>query len=123
MTSLEVEHKYSLSPSKYLGCWNINKDIGKITFYLNSLWNSARRHSDVYEDDHMDLCIENFIEDVIYLDLIERVCLERAHEKIRMKGRTRCEPNCCVRRSVLMMLYPERWESIRQCNPINEKEK
>lgn len=119
---LEVEYRLSLNESKYPAYWTIKSDHGRITQYLPSHWNAARQHSDIFELDHPDEVMENFIEELIYSEITERICVERAHERIRMKGRTRCKPNCCVRRSALIMYNQDMWNTIRQYNPVNQEE-
>lgn len=122
MGRLDVEYRLSLNESKYPAYWNIHGDRGCITQYLPSHWNEARKHSDIFEHDHPDEVMENFIEELIYSEITERICIERAHERIRMKGRTRCKPNCCVRRAALMMYNPDYWNGIRARNPVNQPE-
>lgn len=120
-SSLNVEYGYSLKWAKYNAYWNIKRGSGKITFYLPRLWAHACDNSTFKEHDFPDECEENFIQDLIFADLTERICLERAHEKIRMKGRTRCEPNCCVRRAALKMYdpSPENWVWVDHNCPVN----
>jgi hypothetical protein len=119
---LDVDYRVSLNESKYPAYWNIKGDQGKITFYLPGHWDAARQHSDFFETDHPEEVLDNFIEELIYSEITERICIERAHEGIRMKGRTRCKPNCCVRRVADLMYYHDRphlWPRIRLFNPLN----
>lgn len=136
MGRLEVNYKISLREGKNAAHWNINKDSGTITFNLPILWNEAIETKDAERGytprenvKDWEMCpdyeeyVSEFIDLLTEVDLKERICLERAHEKIRMNGRTRCEPNCCVHRTTYMMMYndPEKWKAIRKLNPINEK--
>ena len=109
MTRLDVDYRYNITSSKYPAYWNINKDIGKITFHLGEIWDHSQNDltGDICDDP-----VDNFIDDLIYYDLSERICLERAHEKIKIKG-GRCKP-CCVQYPAQLMLYPFAWEIIMQ---------
>ena len=110
MTRLEVEYKYSLFKGKHPAYWNINKDEGRITFYLGEIWDVAQSHKkpDVEGWDEFD----SFIDDLLYYDLSERICLERAHEKIRLKG-GRCNP-CSVQYFSQLALYQHAWSEIQK---------
>jgi len=121
MSRLDVDYRLSLNySSKYVAYWNINKDFGRITFYLPNIWDIATDHSLFIEHDHPEECIENFIDFLILNELIERICLERAHQKIKLHGRTRCKPNCCVRRVALAMHDPDWFLKHRQLYPVNK---
>ena len=118
---LEVEYKVSLHKGNHEGRWNINKDKGRITFNLPLLYDYTMEaieswgKSDNYSKEFMeDMSINFFIGLLIEVELIERVCIERAHQKIRMKGRTRCKPVCCVEKLALMMARPDQWEDIQE---------
>jgi hypothetical protein len=108
--SLDVEYKYSLFTGKHPAYWNINGDSGKITFYLGEIWgiSQSRAKPDIDGWDEMD----SFIDELLYYDLSERICLERAHEKIRLKG-GRCNP-CCVQYFTQLALYPHAWKTIQK---------
>ena len=109
---LDVEYKYSLYQGKYPAYWNINKDSGKITFYLGEIWNIAqsRTKPNVEGWDELD----SFIDELLFYDISERFCIERAHEKIRMpKGK--CNP-CCVSYITQLALYPHAWKDIQTNN-------
>ncbi len=115
MTDLEVENKVSLiENSIFQGRWNINKDWGAITLNVINLWDAARNHSDFFETDHPETCFENFIQEMNWTYVVERICIERAHEKIRMKGRSRCKPYCCIWWISQFMCYPYVWDMIRK---------
>jgi len=118
---LEVEYKVSLHKGNHEGRWNINKDKGYIVFNLPSLYDRTMGaierwgKSDNYSKEFMeDMSINFFVGLLIEVELIERVCIERAHQKIRMKGRTRCKPVCCVEKLALMMARPDQWEDMRE---------
>ena len=78
----EINYKISLSKAKTPAHWNINKDKGNIIIYVSNIWKESTSYI-------------SFIYWLIYYDIIERICLERAFNKIRIKG-GRCNP-CCVR--------------------------
>jgi hypothetical protein len=79
---LEVNYKISLHKGKTPARWNINKNKGDITLYISNIWEESESYI-------------SFIYWLIYSVIIERVCLERAFNKIRVKG-GRCNP-CCVK--------------------------
>ena len=119
--TLDVEYKVSLHKGEHGGRWNINKDKGTITFNLPLLYNFSKKmiakwrgYDDCPNGYPCEEAIINyFIEQLIETDLIERVCIERAHQKIRLKGRSRCKPFCCVERAAMCMVYPNAWEIVR----------
>jgi len=111
--SLDVEYKYSLSTAKTSGRWNVNKDKGQITFNLEILYNHSKRSIDKFisqgrsygQEDIENLFIINLIE----TELVERICIERAYQKIRLKGHSRCKPFCVCEMPALCMAYPDSW--------------
>ena len=117
---LEVDFRVSLKNGRYPARWNINKDNGIVTVYLPEIWDNARDHSLFYEHDHPEQTYQNFLDELILSNLLERICLERAHEGIRLKGRSRCDPNCCIWRTTIMMLLPDCWDKVREMHPINK---
>jgi hypothetical protein len=113
MSGLEVETVVSLYDNRNNEArWNINKDIGRITLYLIPLWDDAIDHSLFKEHDEFNTCLEKFIDYLNFTYVLERVCIERAHEKIRIKG-GRCKP-CCVRYFAELMTYPLAWDTIKK---------
>lgn len=85
---LDVNYKVSLHKAKTPARWNINKDKGNIILYIGNIWSSI---NNVLNDSNI---YEYFIEWSILYILMERICLERAFNKIKIKG-GRCNP-CCV---------------------------
>lgn len=73
----EVTYKFSTYPSRFLGYQAKKQDTGTVTLYISSIWNEAEKFDDFLE---------------IFLDtlILERICLERGFQKIRMKNR--CKP-------------------------------
>lgn len=95
MTRLEVENKVSMyDHPTHCARWNIKGDSGQITLFILSIWDDARKHSDFHEHDHLDEVMKDFVGALIFGYLMERDCLERAHDRIRIKG-GRCKP-CAV---------------------------
>ncbi len=90
---MKVKYKISLFPAKNMARWNINKEKGNIIIYISNIWNNNRTKGFI-----------SFVEWCIYFILIERICLERAHNKIRIKG-GRCNP-CCVE-DIAFKIYSE----------------
>ncbi len=80
----EVDYKISLYPSKFLGYQSKSKNQGYIKLFIPSIWDWVNTWSDNYEN-----IFENFNSAIIYITLLERICLERAFQKIRMTKR--CE--------------------------------
>ena len=78
---LEVTYKISLYKGKPPARWNINKNKAKITLYISNIWKELNS-------------FDKFMEGLIYSILSERICVERAYNKIRIKG-GRCNP-CCI---------------------------
>jgi hypothetical protein len=120
MTALDVEYKVSLHESKTAGRWNINKDTGTITFNLPIIYDHARKTIDNYRgygcpdgSPCEELIIKCFIEELIETGLKERVCIERAYQKLKIKG-GRCKPFCKVEKPALLMCYPDEWDKVKE---------
>lgn len=123
MTPLEVEYKVSLHEAGHDGRWNINKDLGTITSNLPRLYSRSEKTVTKYwkdtpnnlssiwkgQDDIIDLFTQHLIE----TEMVERICIERAYQKIRLKGRSRCKPFCCVEKPALLRVYPDEWIQIK----------
>ena len=82
---MDINYKISFYKAKTMARWNINKDKGNIILYISNIWNMIDKKSKVFE---------YFVEWCIYFTLMERICLERAFNKIKIKG-GRCNP-CCI---------------------------
>ena len=99
---LDVDNRVSMHyHATHAARWNIKGDHGQITLFIPSIWDDARKHSDFQECDHLEEVMEDFIGALVFGYLMERVCLERAHDRIRVKG-GRCNP-CCVAKTVNRM--------------------
>lgn len=120
--SLDVDYKVSLHESKTGARWQINKDKGTITFNLPNHYNSAKkaieRKYGESRENQIDEIIWLFTLEMIETELIERICIERAYQKIRLKGHSRCKPFCVCEKPALCMCYPDAWDDVREW--INE---
>jgi len=74
---ITIRYKISTYPSKFGGYHSKNKENGIITAYITRIWNQCQD-------------FDNFVSDFIYINILERICLERGFQKIRMKNR--CKP-------------------------------
>jgi hypothetical protein len=91
---LEVMNKVSLYDHRVnTARWNIKGDFGTIVQFMPPIWDDAMHHSLFYEHDHPDEVMQDFVGSLIFTYLMERICIERAHERIRLK-RDKCTP--CV---------------------------
>lgn len=81
----EVDYTLSLHNSKFIGYQSKNKNTGKITIYIATLWKWILER---------DYTLDHFVSEIIFITILERICLERAFQKIRMKNR--CEPICSM---------------------------
>lgn len=72
-----IEYKISTYPSKFAGYQSKSGMNGKVTMYISTIWN----YSENFDD---------FVNYIVFIVILERICLERAFQKIRMKGR--CNP-------------------------------
>ena len=109
---LDVEYIYQIDGIKSEGYWNINKDKGRIKFNLSLIYENCL--SSIYDNIE-----ESIIDRLILIEIMERCCIERAHEKIKIKG-GRCNP-CCVRNISYFMKYSLAWDKIRELNKENNK--
>lgn len=85
----EVEYFVSIYPSKFAGYHTCKGTSGKVMVYLYELWKYSENE-------------ETLIEELIFIVLLERICLERAFQKIRLKQR--CHP-CVMAPLARYMLY------------------
>ncbi len=86
-----IKYKISTYPAKNKGYQSKNKTNGIILAYISNIWRLAEKSSMKFEDDSFQL----FVDFLNYIFIHERFCLERAFQKIRIKG-DMCNP-CCVR--------------------------
>jgi hypothetical protein len=96
----DVEYSVSLHPSEFEGYQSKAGDTGKITLYVSTIWVNAEGNFD------------RFVDTLSYVSLLERICLERAWQKIRMKNR--CKPHCKLTPYADLMMYPDHWDNIRR---------
>ena len=72
--ALKVDYKISLYPSKSFAYQFKNKNQGYVKLFVSTIWKRAKS-------------FEDFIQRMIYYILLERICLERGFQRIRMKDR------------------------------------
>ncbi len=74
--NITVEYIVSSYPSKFLGYKSKNGSKGTVKSYVTSIWNSLEKKE-----------FDAFVKVLIYIMLLERVCLERGFQKIRIRER------------------------------------
>ena len=65
----------------------MKKIIGEVKLFISSIWKCSKS-------------FEHFVQKMIFYIIIERICLERAFQKIKMKNR--CKP-CKMEKYALEM--------------------
>lgn len=91
---VEVETRVTLHESPtHVAQWSINRTDAIIRLWLPPIWQEAQRVSPDPENETETL--RDFIGVMIFSYLLERICVERAYQKIRLK-RNHCDP-CCVK--------------------------
>ena len=89
----EVDYKISTYPSKFIGYQSKNKDRGEIKIFISSIWkwvHSWRWAKYFVDDEAIEIMLDDFVNEMVFVLILERICLERAFQKIRMKER--CKP-------------------------------
>ena len=103
MTRLEVDYKYSFHKAKHSAHWEREGDKGTITFNLPNMYKESQEDTPYWNgSSDEDVIIDNFIKDLIYTNICERICLERSHQGLKMK-RNKCKPVCCVKNVALQL--------------------
>ena len=77
-------------PSKFAGYQSKNKNKGEVKIYVSSIWkwvHSWRWTEYFDEDDATEIMFDNFLKEMIFTMILERICLERAFQKIKMTNR------------------------------------
>lgn len=85
---MDIEYRVSLFKGKYTAYHNTNKNKGTITIYLTNL-------------ETKDKSFELIVSEMVFLFLLERVCVERGRNNIRMKNR--CNP--CKMENIAWKMY------------------
>lgn len=80
--SQEIEYIISNRPSKFLGYHQKNGGRGEVKVFLPNIWQYA---SEKYE---------TFVDAISYVFLLERICLERGFQRIRLQNRCGMRPYC-----------------------------
>lgn len=101
--TLNVEYKLSLHNARHSAYWEREGDSGLIVFNLPNLYHEAENDSPYWNgSSDENIIIDNFIKDLIYTDICERVCLERSYQKLKVRG-NKCKPECCVKNVALQL--------------------
>jgi len=90
----EVDYKISLHPSKSDGYQSKKGLEGGIKAFITNIWNKTKEWAKENQIDHFKL----FVDYINLTFICERYCLERAFQKIKIKGGM-CNP-CCVMKAV-----------------------
>lgn len=69
-----VKYRYSLHDSRFLGYQAKSGASGTVTLYITSIWKYTRD-------------VDEFIDQLNFILVLERICLQRGLEGIRMRGR------------------------------------
>lgn len=69
-----VKYKVSLYPSQYTAYHSTKGKTGEVKLYISTIWDFSRN-------------FKKFVRISIFLTVLERICLERAFQKIKMKNR------------------------------------
>lgn len=83
-----VEHIISTRDSKFLGYQSKKGNNGQVKLFINSIWDKSQDFN-------------KFVYGLIFTDILERICLERGFQKIRMKHR--CKPVCKMEQYAIYM--------------------
>jgi len=86
----EVDYRISTYPAKSEGYQSKKGLHGVITAYISNLWSITKEWSTEKDLDHFEL----FVDYINIIFIHERYCLERAFQKIKIKGGM-CKP-CCI---------------------------
>lgn len=86
---IDVKYQVSINPSKFMAYYTINKKkgIGTNKMFLNSFYNSYLIQHDEYNEEKF---VDSITAKIICFTLLERICLERAYNKCKIKNR--CKP-------------------------------
>ncbi len=96
----EIDLRISTHPSEFLGYQAKSGIRGTITLFVSTLWKEAEGEFD------------RFVAELDYVYLLERICIERAFQRIRMNNR--CEPYCKLQKIADLMLYPCAWAEVQE---------
>lgn len=87
----EIEYIISTHPSKAEGYQSKKGLRGKIKVFVSNIWNKTEKWALENQHDPFQL----FVDYINLTFICERYCLERAFQKIKIKGGM-CNP-CCIR--------------------------
>ena len=86
----EVDYLISTNLSKFDGYQSKKGNKGYVKAYVANLWNTSLENEYKFDEDQFQLFV-NLLNSIL---IHERYCLERAFQRIRIKGGM-CKP-CCV---------------------------
>ena len=69
-----VKYKVSLYPSRYCAYQSKKGKSGEVKLFISTIWDFSRN-------------FDKFLKNCISLIILERICLERGFQKIKMKNR------------------------------------
>lgn len=90
----EINYKMSSYQSKFAGYQSKKGSVGNIIVYIPTIWKNSEKWA-------LEQDVDPFAIFVDYINIVfihERYCLERAFQKIKIKGGM-CNP-CCVMKGV-----------------------
>src|SRR4030065_2202931 len=88
-----VEYVVSNYASRFGGYQSKHGTDGVLKVFLPTLWTNGREK------------FESFVAELTYPIWLERICLERAFQKIRMKNR--CKPAPCKIAQLVRLMYQQ----------------
>jgi len=92
-----IKYKISLKNSKFWGYQSKSGNAGSITLFVSNIYEKSTDFDD-------------FIRKYIITQLTERICLERAFQKIRLKNRCKnCVPSDLAMLMLLMLEYSKEY--------------
>jgi len=84
----EIEYKVSTHPSKFYAWQEKKGTVGSIKLFVSTIYKEAVSYSEE------TFVSRSFVRLLIFYTLVERFCIERAFQKIRMHQR--CKPECKI---------------------------
>jgi hypothetical protein len=109
MTERKLEHIVSTYPSKHIGYQNKrNKGLeATIIFYVSTMYQKSLEYANnncnlliiKNTNDFLDYVFDIFVDNMIYVNICERYCLELCFNKIRIKN-GKCNP-CVVYKATI----------------------
>jgi hypothetical protein len=93
-----VEYQVSIYPSRFFGYQSKKQTNGIVKSFIGNIWREAKEGINDLKlkldlpilDDESNDVFEWFLDNLNYIIILERICLERSFQHIRMKER--CKP-------------------------------